>query len=119
MNTLTSSLQRSSSWSRSLVTLSLAAGAWALSGIGHLAHASDVSWSVGVHVPGVTIGVSNADRVVVNRPASSYYRPAVVVAAAPVYPVYVAAPLPVVRPVVYAAPVVVHGHRRHHHRHWR
>lgn len=85
------------------VALALLAGTGA-------AQARDVSWSVGIGVPGVVVGASNG-----------YYAPP---------PVYVAPPPPVYyapppRPVYYAPPayyapppVVYYGHRHHrHHRH--
>jgi hypothetical protein len=84
---------------------------------------SDVSWSVGIGVPGVVVGASNG----------GYYAPApVYVAPRPVYyaprPVYYAPP----PPVVYAPPPPVYyygggyredrgyrGDRHRHHRHHR
>lgn len=99
-----------------LVGLGLVSGA---------AHASRVSWSVGVNVAPVAIGVGNG-----------YYAPAPVYAPAyapaPVYvapqPVYVAPPpvmyrpVPVYRPApVYYGPPPGYGYYRHHHHHrdWR
>lgn len=95
------SFSRSLPWARRLMGLSLAAGAWALSAGVSTAHAGGVHWSVGVHVPGVVVDVSNGRRAVVVRPSRR-----VVVAPAPV--------------VVYpgnrhALPVVI-GERPHHHR---
>lgn len=86
---------------RGLALLGLAAGAWSLSGIASQAQARDsVHWSIGVHSPGVQVGVSNAPPVVYGYPPSYGY---------PAYPVY--EPRPVVvypRPVVvYPRPVVV------------
>lgn len=78
---------------RGLALLSLAAGAWALSGIATQAQARDnVYWSIGVNSPGVHVGVSNAPTVVYSYPSYGY-------------PVY--SPRPV---VVYPRPVVVHPH---------
>jgi hypothetical protein len=107
-------LQRTSGWSRALAVAALATGAWALSSTAQEARAGDVYWSVGVHQPGVSVGVSNAPPVVVY----------------PSYPVVVSPPV-VVRPVprvVYGPPPAVvvapsytawvpPGHRKH--RHWR
>jgi len=81
--------QRTSGWSRAVAVVTLAAGAWALSASMGQAHASDVYWSVGVHQPGVSVGVSNAPPVVVGYPS---------------YPVVVSPPV-VVRPV----PRVIYG----------
>lgn len=116
MNTLSTSLQRTSVWARGLAALGLVAGAWALTAIGSQAHArSDVYWSVGVSGPGVTIGASNAP-VVVHQPPVYYQPPAYYYAPAPVVvqpaPVYYHRPRPVVvtPPVVYAPrPVVIGG----------
>ncbi|GAB3183700.1 hypothetical protein [Hydrogenophaga aquatica] len=101
-------------WARHLV----AAGAlgMALAG-GGFAHAADVYWSVGVHQPGVSVGISNAPPVVVAYPS---------------YPVVVSPPV-VVRPVprvIYGPPATVvvapapqvigwvpPGHRKHKHKH--
>lgn len=117
MNTAT--VNPSSTWARALGALALAAGAWALSVTATPAQArDDIYWSVGVHSPGVSVGVSNAPTVVYSYPQYGY-------------PVY--SPRPVVvhpRPVVvYPRPVVVHpypayggprwhGDRRGH-RHWK
>ncbi len=114
--------QRTSGWSRAVAVVTLAAGAWALSASMGQAHASDVYWSVGVHQPGVSVGVSNAPPVVVGYPS---------------YPVVVSPPV-VVRPVprvIYGPPPAVviapqprvigwapPGHRKHwkkHHHHYR
>lgn len=79
----------------------LAAAALALAGA---AHAGDVYWSIGVHQPGVTVGVGNTPPVVI-APA-----PRVVM----VPPVVVSPPVAVVAPAYgYAMPP---GHRKH--RHW-
>lgn len=76
---------------RGLVLLTLAAGAWALSGTATQAQARDnVYWSIGVNSPGVSVGVSNAPPVVYGYPSYGY----------PVYD-----PRPV---VVYPRPVIVH-----------
>ena len=81
---------------RAFALLGLAAGAWCLSGIATQAQARDsVHWSIGVHSPGVHVGVSNAPPVVYGYPAYSYPSYG--------YPAY--EPRPV---VVYPRPVVVH-----------
>lgn len=81
----------------------------------------DVSWSVGIGVPGVVVGASNAG-------ATFYAPPPVVYAPAPVYrappPVYYTPPPVVYGPPVYYAPRPYwRGHRhwehRRHHRDWR
>ena len=131
MNTLTSSLQRTSVWARGLAVVGLVAGTWALSA--GAAHArGDVTWSVGVNGPGVTIGASNAPAVVYQPPAYYYEPRPVVVQPAPVY--YQRPPVIYSPPVVYAPPVVigprpiVYGgrgpgywddHRGRGHGHWR
>lgn len=73
---------------------------------------SDVSWSVGIGVPGVVVGASNAG-VGYYAPAPVYYTPP------PVYrvpaPVYYAPPPVVYAPPVYYAP---RPHWRGHHRGW-
>lgn len=99
MKTLTfnTAWQRSSGWARGLAWVSLAAGVWALSaGAAQARGGNDVVWSVGVHQPGVSVGVSNAPPVVVHQ------RPRVVVVERPV--IYE-------RPVVYQRPVVVQQRR--------
>lgn len=127
MNTMTTfktPWNRTSGWARGLALAALAAGAWAASTAGSLAHArSDVYWSIGVHSPGVAVGVSNA-------PPVYHVSPPVYYAPRPVYytppPVYYA-PRPV---VVYPQPVYRpgwghgprwddrrHGARHHKHRH--
>ncbi|MDP2262575.1 MAG: hypothetical protein Q8K24_05385 [Hydrogenophaga sp.] len=92
---------RSSVWARGVMLASLAAGAWALSaGTAQARSGNDVYWSIGVHSPGVAVGVSNAPPVVVHQSYPSY-RP---------YPIY-QQPQPVYqqRPIVIQhAPVVVH-----------
>lgn len=122
--TLKTPWSRTSALARCLTIATLAAGAWALSVVGSQAHAgSDVHWSIGVHSPGVTVGVSNG--------RSGYYGPP---------PVYYA-PRPIYyepRPIYYAPPPVYyqprpvyrsywghgprwddrrHGHRHHNKRH--
>jgi hypothetical protein len=99
MNSLTFNKpwSRTSAWARALTLAALAAGAWALSTT--QAHASDVRFSVGVHAPGVSVGISNG--------GYGYHRPPVYHAPPPVYyappPVYYAPP-----PVYYAPPPVYH-----------
>lgn len=101
--------------------LALVAGAAALFGAASVVRAQDVYWSVGVHSPGVSVGVSNAPppRPVVVYPQPVYQPRPVVVYPQPVYH-----PRPV---VVY--PAAVHpgwgppphhwkkGHK-HHHKHY-
>ncbi|WP_394792282.1 hypothetical protein [Rhodoferax sp.] len=87
---------------------------------------SDVSWSIGVGIPGVQVIAANPQPVYV-QPAPVYYQqPQVVYQQAPVYvrpaPVYYQ-PQPVVyqRPPVYVQPQVVYGgwgHPHGHHRGW-
>jgi hypothetical protein len=92
---------------RGLMVAALAVGAWALSAGMSQARASEVYWSVGVHSPGVQLGVSNAPPrpVYVQRPSRVYVQPAPVV----VYPGYRH-----VRPVVVVpAPVYYQGAPRY------
>ena len=98
------------------------AGAVALGGTALLAaHTAQaqVSWSVGVHAPGISVGVANPAPVyyspppVYYSPPPVYYRPP-----PPVYyrpaPIYYAPPPPVYRgpPPGYSRPP--HYHQRHH-----
>ena len=98
--TLNKPWSRTSAWARALTLAALAAGAWALSAT--QAHANDVHFSVGVHAPGVSLGISNG--------GYGYHRPPVYYAPPPVYyappPVYYAPP-----PVYYAPPPVYRGVR--------
>lgn len=91
-------------WVRGLMLTALVAGAWAVS-TGQAQARDDVYWSIGVHSPGVAVGVSNAPPppVVVHQ-AYPVYTP---------YPAHVHQPRPVYqRPiVVQTAPVVVHPYR--------
>ena len=113
------SITRSVSSSRTL----LMAGAAAVLSVAALgfssgAHArSDVNFSVGVSVPGVVVGVSNAYPVytspVYGQPVYGYQQQPVYVQPQPVYrprPVYVQAP-------IYVAPPPVYYRGGHHHRH--
>jgi hypothetical protein len=80
------------------------------------ARAGDVYWSIGIHQPGVSVGVSNTRPVVVAPPV--VVSPPVWVAQPP-RPVVVAPPAVVVTP---APPVVYYygvppGHRKHHRHH--
>lgn len=73
------------------------------------AQAGDVYWSVGVHQPGVSVGVSNAPPVVVQSAPRVIYAPA---------PRVIYSPAPV---VVYPAPLyrtrwMPPGHRKHGHK---
>lgn len=93
---------RTSALARGLALSALAAGAWALSAGLTQAHANGVYWSVGIQQPGVSVGVSNAQPVVVHsypgvrhRPVVAYPQPVVV------YPSY-----QYVRPVVVVPPPV-------------
>lgn len=87
---------------------------------------SDVSWSIGIGLPGVQV-YGGAPQPVYVQPAPVYYQPPpqVVYRPAPVYvrpePVYYQQPQQVVyqRPPVYVQPQVVYapprwGHKRHH-----
>lgn len=111
------SITRSVSSSRTL----LMAGAAAVLSVAALgfssgAHArSDVNFSVGVSVPGVVIGVSNAYPVYTSpaygQPVYGYQQQPVYVQPQPVYrPYYVQAP-------VYVAPPPVYYRGGHHYRH--
>ncbi len=95
MNTMTyrTVLARSSAWARGLTLATLAAGAWGLSASNaHARGGDDVYWSIGVHQPGVSVGVSNAPPVVVHQ-----------------RPVYVESrPVVIHQPYPYVRPVVVH-----------
>lgn len=104
--------QRTSGWSRAVAVVTLAAGAWALSASMGQAHASDVYWSVGVHQPGVSVGVSNAPPVVVGYPSYPVVVPRVIYGPPPAV---VIAPQP--RVIGWAPP----GHRKHwkKHHHYR
>lgn len=114
---------RTSAVARGLALSALAAGAWALSAGLTQAQASDVYWSVGVHQPGVSVGVSNAPPVVYAYPGVRH-RPVVVYQ----QPVVVHQPYRYVRPVVVVPqPVYVqnwdHGprwdeRRDRHHKKW-
>lgn len=78
MNTtyLSQNWSRGSAWARGISLLALAAGVWGLSTAASEAHAGDVYWSVGVHSPGVVVGVSNAPPVIVRpRPIVVYEEP--------------------------------------------
>jgi hypothetical protein len=79
----------------------------------------DVSWSIGVGIPGVAVGVA----------APAYYPPPAPVYYAPPPPVYYRPPPPVyyrpapvyyAPPAYYAPPRGYYRHHRHHrHHHWR
>jgi hypothetical protein len=118
MNTSTyrTVLDRSSAWAKGLTLATLAAGAWALSAGNAEARGNDnVYWSIGVHQPGVSVGVSNAPPVVVHQ------RP-VYVEQRPVYverrPVVIHQPYPYVRPVVVAPRPVYYEPRWGHGPRW-
>lgn len=79
-------------------------------GVAAAARAADVYWSIGIHQPGVSVGVSNAPPVVV-APAPRWHAATPVVVMPPRV-VYVPAPVRVVTPP---------GHwkaRHHRHRDW-
>jgi len=107
---------------RSLSALVASAGvALALLAGSGVAQARDVSWSIGVGVPGVVIGAGGGYApppvYYAPPPRPVYYAPPAVYAPPP--PVYYAPPP---RPVYYAPPVVVapygyyrDGGRHHHH----
>jgi len=106
--TLKTPWSRTSALARSLTIATLAAGAWALSAVGSQAHArSDVHWSIGVHSPGVAVGVSNG-------PPAYYGPPPVYYAPRPIY--YEPRPIYYGPPPVYYAPRPVYrsywGHPR-------
>lgn len=117
--------KRSSALARGLTLVTLAAGAWALSAGLSQAHASDVYWSVGIHQPGVSVGVSNAPPVVVHQYPVVRHRPVVVYQ----QPVVVHQPYPYVRSVVVVPQPVYYqsyGHgprwddrRDRHHKKWK
>lgn len=94
MNTKTyqTALARSSIWARGLTLAALAAGVWGLSATQAQARDHDgVYWSIGVHQPGVSVGVSNAPPprpVIIQQPYAH------------VQPVVIHQPYPYVRPVV-------------------
>ena len=118
--TLKTPWSRTSTLARGLTITVLAAGAWALSAMGSMAHArNDVHWSIGVNTPGVAVGVSNAPPVYY-APPPVYYSPR------PIY--YAPRPIYYAPPPVYYAPRPVyrsgwgygprwddrrHGHRDH------
>lgn len=92
--TFNTAWSRSSGWARGLTIATLAAGAWALSGIATQAEArggNDVYWSIGVNSPGVAVGVSNAPpvyhapRPIYHAPQPIYYAPPPVYYAPPAY----------------------------------
>jgi hypothetical protein len=110
LNPISSQHSSRSAWARRV----FAAGALgvALAG-GGFAHAADVYWSVGVHQPGVSVGVSNAPPVVVAYPSYPVVVPRVIYGPPPAV---VIAPQP--RVIGWVPP----GHRKHwkkHHRHYR
>jgi hypothetical protein len=80
--------------SRALLALALGGAAMGT------AQANDVYWSIGVHSPGVTIGVSNGGAVVRTSPLIVYPQVPVVV-----YP----------QPVYHAGWPPAHGHWKHRH----
>jgi hypothetical protein len=96
--TFNTAWSRSSGWARGLTIVTLAAGAWAFSGIATQANArgNDVYWSIGVNSPGVAVGVSNGPPVYY-APPPVYYAPR---------PIYYAPP-----PVYYAPPPAYYAPR--------
>jgi hypothetical protein len=131
--------RRSSTRARGLMLVALAACAWGLStGSAQARGGDDVYWSIGVHSPGVAVGVSNAPPPVVVHQSYPYsprplYQPRpVVIQHAPVV-VHQPYPYPYVRPVVVVPSASAHpgrghaygkerrgrGHDKHRHdRHW-
>jgi hypothetical protein len=104
VQTLKTPWRRSSGLARGLAIATLAAGAWALSTMGSLAHArGDIHWSIGVHAPGVVVGASNAPPVYHVSPPV-YYAPR---------PIYYAP-----RPIYYAPPPVYYVPRPVYRSHW-
>ena len=102
---------RSSSPKRRWQGLAWVAGVCAL-GAASVAQARDLNWSIGIDSPGVSVGVSNHQPLVV-YPQPYYVQP---------QPVYQVRPVPgYVQPVVvYPQPTVVYGPPpgwRHKHRH--
>lgn len=82
---------------------------------------AQVSWSVGVHAPGLSVGVANPAPVYYAPPPVYYSPPPVYYRPPPVYrpaPVYYGPP-----PVYYGPPRGYYGPRHHHRhhgpRHWR
>ena len=57
-----------SRWGRGLLAAAVVAGAWLGSATLSQARAGDIYWSVGVHSPGVHVGVSNAPTVIYAPP---------------------------------------------------
>lgn len=117
---LTSPPRRASVWARLLSMAALATGALTLSATP--AQARDVHFSVGVHAPGVSVGISNHRPPVYYAPPPVYYAPPPVYYAPP--PVYYAPP-PVhrgVRPVVVVPPPIYYDDDRGHRglrKHWK
>ena len=74
------------------------------------AQAADVYWSVGVHQPGVSVGVSNAPPVVVHTAPHVIYAP-------PPRVVYGPAPVVVYQQPVYRTQWAPPGHGKHWHKH--
>lgn len=134
MNSMTFDTPRASGtrgWRRGLMLVTLSAGAWTASTLGSQAQASDVYWSIGVHQPGVSVGVSNAPP---PRPVIVHPRPVVIHQPAPVVihqprphvyggPPVVVVPQPVYYsgwgygPRAYAPYGPYYGKPRHHHHH--
>lgn len=81
----------------------------------HTAQAQ-VNWSVGVHAPGISVGVANPAPVYYSPPPVYYSPPPVYYRPPPVYyrpaPVYYGPP-----PAYYGPPRGYYGPRHHHHRH--
>ena len=100
---------------RSLFAMAAAVGvALAALGGAPVAHArGDVTWSVGVGVPGVVVGATNGYPAYV-APPPVYYAPPPRVVYTPPQPVYYTPPPP---PVVYGPGYGYYnrGHRHHHH----
>lgn len=125
MNTLmfdTAASTAGPGWRRGMALAALAMGAWAASGLGSQARAGDVYWSVGVHQPGVVVGVSNAPPprpvIVQPRPVVIHQPPVVVHQPYP-YAYGYGRPVVVVPQPVYRAGwgYGPYGHRHHHWKH--
>ena len=104
-----SSMPTSNRWTRARRAVGcVAAGMVGLLWSAQSAQANDVYWSIGVHQPGVSVGVSNAPQVIVQPAPRVIYAPPRVVYGAPPVVVY---PQPLYR-TQWAPP----GHSKHWHK---
>ncbi len=104
-----SSTPTSNRWTRARRAVGcVAAGMMGLLWSAQSAQANDVYWSIGVHQPGVSVGVSNAPQVIVQPAPRVIYAPPRVVYGAPPVVVY---PQPLYR-TQWAPP----GHSKHWHK---